>query len=178
MDITPYSLGNSLDWKLDKIKKKGKNPSLTSLLARELTWLETVCRRRVPPEGSRSPYSLGNSLDWKPEGLYPEILEEYSPYSLGNSLDWKLLVVEGFLLGQSSPYSLGNSLDWKLFNPRISSSIALCSLLARELTWLETRSWFRSGTHPWPPYSLGNSLDWKQQLRRGTDVCLAGLPTR
>ncbi len=77
--MAPYSLGNSLDWKL--------GPLLKSALE------------------ERTPYSLGNSLDWK-QGLasLTAMVNASTPYSLGNSLDWKPQV--GLLPLEDYRYSL------------------------------------------------------------------------
>ena len=110
---TPYSLGNTIDWKLrsralyyrrffcsllarehDRLET-GLDGSLFdvhfffSLLAREHDRLETSALvLRVPMV--LTPYSLGNTIDWKlrreRSHSYPQYL---APYSLGNTIDWK-----------------------------------------------------------------------------------------
>ena len=63
---TPYSLGNTIDWKrVDQFTPKSKQ---------------------------KAPYSLGNTIDWKRSQFLPNWEVGFAPYSLGNTIDWKPLL--------------------------------------------------------------------------------------
>ena len=144
LGYTPYSLGKLIDWKLLSSPNNPKN-SLAS------------------------PYSLGKLIDWKHWEFYLGFPCGY--YSLlAREINWLETLSPSLEINNHhgvlvSPYSLGKLIDWKHDRKQFSQlpTSSPCSLLAREINWLETIS---SGLIPSlsnssTPYSLGKLIDWK-----------------
>ena len=117
------------------------NHSTTSLLAREINWLETSYPPRQTGNVSPAPYSLGKLIDWK-----------HKFKKLFGNIVWRSL------LAREINWLETRSQSWPVTSP------CAHSLLAREINWLETRQQrlFRvPKSRNLSPYSLGKLIDWK-----------------
>ena len=139
-----YSLERSIEWKRDNHLNRGVGDIASSLLAREINWMET--RWSISSSSLNMSFSLlAREINWMetvPVSEHQRSSAELSLYSLERSIEWKLFGECDWLCG------------------------CLGSLLARVINWMETVYMPALGSQPWESSLLAREINWMETSRR------------
>ncbi len=179
-----YSLEKLIEWKLP-LNSVILAPMFSSLLAREINWMETFPRRHTIPWDynsllareinwmetlefitrnsiNQTLYSLEKLIEWKQSLVGKGTENTTALYSLEKLIEWKLHKCSTHRSTTLVPlYSLEKLIEWK---QEAESFFCGCrrSLLAREINWMETRCgpsrWLGESSHS----LLAREINWME----------------